>query len=73
MGGLDRRHSAEDGSWSPLCSTCGLLCRLNETAGRALSQELAENDLQTDPENHLHPQPHLSTPIITLFPPHSDE
>ena len=34
-----------------------------------MSQELAENDLQTDPENHLHPQPHLSTPIITLFPP----
>ena len=34
-----------------------------------MSQELAENDLQTDPENHLHPQPHLSTPIITLSPP----
>ena len=27
-----------------------------------------ENDLQTDPENHLH-QPHPSTPIITLSPP----
>ena len=25
----------EDGCWSPLCSTCGLLCRLNETAARA--------------------------------------
>jgi len=23
------------GCWSPLCSTCGLLCRLNETAARA--------------------------------------
>ena len=37
-----------------------------------LSQEVVENDLQTDPENHLH-QPHLNTPIITLSPPHSDE
>ena len=33
-----------------------------------LSQEVVENDLQTDPENHLH-QPHLNTPIITLSPP----
>ena len=43
-----------------------------------MSQEIVENDLQTDPENHLHPAPslaptHLSTPIITLSPPHSDE
>ena len=37
-----------------------------------MSQEVVENDLQTDPENHLH-QPHLNTPIITLSPPHSDE
>ena len=37
-----------------------------------VSQEVVENDLQTDPENHLH-QPHLNTPIITLSPPHSDE
>ena len=33
-----------------------------------VSQEVVENDLQTDPENHLH-QPHLNTPIITLSPP----
>ena len=33
-----------------------------------LSQEVVENDLQTDPENHLH-QPQLNTPIITLSPP----
>ena len=33
-----------------------------------LSQEVVENDLQTDPENPLH-QPHLNTPIITLSPP----
>ena len=30
---------------------------------QAVSQEVVENDLQTDPENHLH-QPHLNTPII---------
>ena len=41
-------------------------------ASTQLSQEVVENDLQTDPENHLH-QPHLNTPIITLSPPHSDE
>ena len=34
----------------------------------SLSQEVVENDLQTDPENPL-PQPHLNTPIITLSPP----
>ena len=47
------------------------LCAAGLTCA-AVSQEIVENDLQTDPENHLH-QPHLNTPIITLSPPHSDE
>ena len=33
--GVGSPSFGEDGSWSPLCSTCGLLCRLNETAARA--------------------------------------
>ena len=34
----------------------------------SLSQEVGENDLQTDPRRVTSTQPHLSTPIITLSP-----
>ena len=37
-----------------------------------LSQEMQENDLQTDPENHLHPAP-SQHPYYHSLPPHSDE
>ena len=37
-----------------------------------LSQEMQENDLQTDPENHLHPSP-TSAPLLSHSSPHSDE
>ena len=33
--GVGSPSFGEDGCWRPLCSTCGLLCRLNETAARA--------------------------------------
>ena len=37
-----------------------------------VSQEVQENDLQTDPENHLHPAP-PQHPYYHTLPPHSDE
>ena len=40
--------------------------------GDGLSQEVVENDLQTDPENHLHPAP-PQHPYYHSLPPHSDE
>ena len=34
----------------------------------SLSQEIAANDLQTDPENRLHPDPN-SAHLLSLSPP----
>ena len=63
----EKREIADRRTYGPMRQSA------HEWVCEQLSQELAENDLQTDPEDHLHPQLHLSTPIITLFPPRSDE
>jgi len=44
----------------------------DDTREHRVSQEIVENDLQTDPENHLNPAP-TSAPLLSLSPPHSDE
>ena len=41
--GVGSPSFGEDGSWSPLCSTCGLLCRLNETAARARARHVCSS------------------------------
>ena len=47
------------------------LCAADLTCA-AVSQEIVENDLQTDPENHLHPAS-PQHPYYHSLPPHSDE
>ena len=60
------RHSLSPGN--PVCTS---RARVNEQGFAFVSQEVVENDLQTDPENHLHPAPpqypyyHTLPPTVT--------
>ena len=42
---------------------------LRDAETKGVSQEVVENDLQTDPENHLHPAPPQHPYYHTLPPP----
>ena len=54
------------------CEAAAAIADQRASSLPGLSQEVVENDLQIDPENHLHPAP-PQHPYYHTLPPHSDE